>query len=138
VPNWLTYPGTVFMKRPVRQSKYEPMVEKVELIDANPEYAHVRLPDGRETTVSVRHLAPAGTSPSGTSPSGTPPSDIPSPGVSPSGTSPPENGGVGVDVDEATAYYPRSIVESSPTRIEAPQGILKPPTSETTIYSRRG
>jgi len=53
-PNWLTYPGTVFMKRPVRQSKYEPMVEKVELIDANPEYAHVRLPDGRETTVSVR------------------------------------------------------------------------------------
>ena len=128
VPNWLTYPGTVFMKRPVRQSKYEPMVEKVELIDANPEYAHVRLPDGRETTVSVRHLAPAGT----------PPSDIPSPGVSPSGTSPPENGGIGDDVDEATAYYPRAIVESSPTRIEAHQGGQKPPSSETTIYSRRG
>ena len=133
VPNWLTYPGTVFMKRPVRQSKYEPMVEKVELIDTNPEYAHVRLPDGRETTVSVRHLSPTGTSPSGTSPS-----DIPSPDVSPSGTSPPENGGVRVDVDEATAYYPRAIVESSPTRIEAHQGGQKPPSSETTIYARRG
>jgi len=67
-PNWLAYPGTVFMKRPVRQSKYEPMVEKVELLDANPEYAHVRLPDGRETTVSVRHLAPAGTPPTDASP----------------------------------------------------------------------
>ena len=108
------------------------MVEKVELIDANPEYAHVRLPDGRETTVSVRHLAPAGT----------PPSDIPSPGVSSPGvsvpgTAPPGNG-VGVDVDDATAFYPRAIVESSPARVSAPQGIRKPPSDGTAIYSRRG
>ena len=33
-------------------------VEKVELLDANPEYAFVRFPDGRESTVSVRDIAP--------------------------------------------------------------------------------
>ena len=121
------------MKRPVRQNKYEPMVDKVELIDTNPEYAHVRLPDGRETTVLVRHLAPTGTSPPGTSPSG-----VSSPGVSPSGTSPPEDGNVGLDADKATTYYPRANMEASPTRTEASQGVQKPPSSETTIYSRRG
>ena len=35
-------------------------MEEVELLEANPQYAHVRLPDGRETTVSIRHLAPQG------------------------------------------------------------------------------
>jgi len=34
-------------------------VQEVELIQANPGYAHVKLPDGREQTVSVRDLAPA-------------------------------------------------------------------------------
>ena len=48
------------MKRHVRQ-KYDPLVDEVELLEANPQYAHVRLPDGRETTVSIRHLAPRGT-----------------------------------------------------------------------------
>ena len=132
-PNWLTYPGTVFMKRPVRQSKYEPMVEKVELIDANPEYAHVRLPDGRETTVSVRHLAPVGTPPTDISPPG-----ISSPGISSPGTAPPGNGVGETDVDDATAFYPRAIVETSPARVAAPQGIRKPPSDDTAIYSRRG
>lgn len=61
VPTWLTKPGRVFLRRHVRASKYEPLVEEVELLQAaNPTYAHVRLPDGRETTVSVRHLAPKG------------------------------------------------------------------------------
>lgn len=62
VPTWLTQPGPVYMKRHVRASKYEPLVEEVQLLEANPTYAHVRLPDGRETTVSVRHLAPTGQS----------------------------------------------------------------------------
>ncbi len=35
-------------------------VDKVELLQANPQYAHIRHPDGRETTVSIRHLAPCG------------------------------------------------------------------------------
>ena len=53
-------PGTVLLKRHVRAHKSEPLVEEVELLKANPQYAHVRLPDGRETMVSIRHLAPQG------------------------------------------------------------------------------
>lgn len=60
LPTWLSTPGPVLMKNHVRGNKYEPLVQEVELIEANPEYAHVRLPDGRETSVSLRHLAPRG------------------------------------------------------------------------------
>lgn len=59
-PSWLMNPGPVLMKRPVRHSKYEPLVEEVLLLEGNPEYSHIRFPDGRETTVSSRHLAPVG------------------------------------------------------------------------------
>ena len=60
LPTWLANPGTVLMKKNVKQSKYEPSVEEVELLESNPQYAHVRLSDGRETTVSVQQLAPTG------------------------------------------------------------------------------
>jgi RNase H-like domain found in reverse transcriptase/Integrase core domain/Reverse transcriptase (RNA-dependent DNA polymerase)/Aspartyl protease len=60
IPSWLCEPGTVLMKRQVRRSKTEPLVDEVKLLHANPNYAYVRLNDGRETTVSTRHLAPAG------------------------------------------------------------------------------
>ena len=43
-----------------RKSKYDPLVEEVELLESNPEYAFVRFPDGRETSVSLKHLAPTG------------------------------------------------------------------------------
>ena len=38
------------------------VVDEVELLNVNPtpEYVHVRFPSGRETTVSLRHLAPRG------------------------------------------------------------------------------
>ena len=58
LPRWLLNPGKVFLKKQVRHSKYDPLVEEVDLIEANPDYAWVKLPDGRETTVSLRHLAP--------------------------------------------------------------------------------
>ncbi|CAC5414189.1 unnamed protein product [Mytilus coruscus] len=58
----LANPRPVLMKKHVRATKYDPLVEEVDLLEANPTYAHVRLPDGRETTVSVRHLAPRGQS----------------------------------------------------------------------------
>ena len=48
------------MKHQVRTSKMDPLVEEVELLQANPHYAHVRYHDGRETTVATRHLAPKG------------------------------------------------------------------------------
>ena len=38
----------------------DPLVDEVELLQANPHYAHVRYPDGRETTVATKHLAPKG------------------------------------------------------------------------------
>ena len=60
VPTWLAEPGPVLLKRQVKNSKYEPEVDEVHLIEANPQYAHVRFPSGRETTVSLKHLAPIG------------------------------------------------------------------------------
>lgn len=59
MPSWLI-PGPVFLKRQVRHSKYEPIVDVVDLLEANPNYAVVRNRDGRESTVSIRHLAPVG------------------------------------------------------------------------------
>ena len=48
------------MKNHTMGSKYEPPVIQVELLEANPDYSYIRYPDGRETTVSNRHLAPMG------------------------------------------------------------------------------
>ena len=59
---WLATTGTVLLKRQVRSSKTDPLVDEVELLEANPNYAHVRYLDGRETTVSIKHLAPKGQS----------------------------------------------------------------------------
>jgi hypothetical protein len=58
IPSWLFKPGPVYLKRHVRSSKYDPVVDEVELIEANPEYAHVRFPNGRQSTVSIRDIAP--------------------------------------------------------------------------------
>ncbi len=57
---WLTKTGTVLMRKNVRSSKYDPLVEEVELLECNPLYAHVRHANGRESTVALRHLAPPG------------------------------------------------------------------------------
>ena len=60
MPTWLHKPGPVLLKRHVRLSKYEPLVDQVELIHATPSYARVRLANGREVTVSLRDVAPVG------------------------------------------------------------------------------
>lgn len=60
LPSWLMSPGPVLIRRNVRQSKYEPLVDEVNLLEANTHYAHVQFPDGRETTVSTKQLSPAG------------------------------------------------------------------------------
>lgn len=59
IPTWLSTPGAVLLKRHVRQNKTDPLVDEVELLEATPHYAYIKYPDGRETTVSTRHLAPA-------------------------------------------------------------------------------
>ncbi|GFR97396.1 retrovirus-related Pol polyprotein from transposon 17.6 [Elysia marginata] len=60
LPSWLLSPRPVYLRRHVRASKYDPIVDEVELLEANSQYAHVRLPDGRESTSSLRHLASVG------------------------------------------------------------------------------
>ena len=57
-PSWLQPGNPVFIKKFVRRSKDDPLVEKVELVHVNPSYAFVRYNDGRESSVSLRDLAP--------------------------------------------------------------------------------
>ena len=58
VPSWLCHPGPVLLKRHVRMNKTDPLVEEVELLQANPHYAHICYQNGEQTTVSTRHLSP--------------------------------------------------------------------------------
>ena len=59
LPTWLSMPGPVLLRRHVRASKYEPLVDEVVLLEANTQYAHIRFTNGRESTVSVSDLPPA-------------------------------------------------------------------------------
>ena len=58
VPSWLNSGERAYLRNRVRQSKFDPLVEEVEVLDVNPQYAHVKLPSGNESTVSIRDLAP--------------------------------------------------------------------------------
>ena len=55
--SWLLQKGPVFLRQFVR-NKDEPLVDEVALLDANPSFAHIRFPDGRESTISISNLAP--------------------------------------------------------------------------------
>ena len=57
-PSWLCSPRTILVRRHVRHNKYEPLVEEADLIHATPQYAHIRFKNGRESTVSLRDVAP--------------------------------------------------------------------------------
>ena len=50
-------PGPVMLRRFVRHTKNDPLVDEVHLMDINPSYAHIRYPDGRESTVSIKILS---------------------------------------------------------------------------------
>ena len=56
LPNWLLQHGPVLLRSFVR-TKNQPLVYIMELIEANPNFAIVKFPDGRESTVSVTKLA---------------------------------------------------------------------------------
>jgi len=49
----------VYTKRHVR-NKYDPLVDEVELVQINPNHGVIRYPNGRESTVFIRDLAPIG------------------------------------------------------------------------------
>ena len=48
----------MLLKRHVCASKYEPFVDKVELLEANLQYADIRHQNCSESTVSLHDLAP--------------------------------------------------------------------------------
>ena len=56
-PIWMTEPGPVYVRKHVRD-KYDPVVEEMDLLNANPNYAVVRSPEGLEVAVSARDIAP--------------------------------------------------------------------------------
>ena len=63
VPTWLDGKGPVFLKRHVRTSKYDPVVDEVKLVHATPNYRVVCIPSiGRETVVSLFDIAPSNSS----------------------------------------------------------------------------
>ena len=128
IPTWLTKPGPVFLRKHVRRSKYDPVVQEVELIEANPEYAHVRFDNGREGTVSLRDLAPCGdSSTTNVSPS----SDITdidsSPSFTPSNNDVAEETPVG-DVRDASSEIPLDAPSEIPLPEIRRSGRTKIPT----------
>ena len=47
----------VMLRRSVRHTKNDSLVDEVHLMDINPLYVHIRYPDGRESTVSIKYLS---------------------------------------------------------------------------------
>ena len=45
------------LRRYVRHTNNDPLVDEVELTDVNPTYAYIRYPDGRGSTVSFKDLS---------------------------------------------------------------------------------
>lgn len=90
LPTWLRAGNKVYRRNPILRSKYDPLVDEVELIEPNPLYSRVRLSDGRDITTSNRNLAPTGSqieqtpsSSSSSSPNSSPASSYSSPLGSP-------------------------------------------------------
>ena len=58
MPTWLLKEGPVYLRKFVR-NKGDRLCERVYLLDANPSYAHIRLSNRHESTVSTSDLAPS-------------------------------------------------------------------------------
>ena len=57
MPSWLMDLDSVLLRRHLRRKDEYP-AEEVQLLDVNPSYAYVRHPNGRESKVSTKDLAP--------------------------------------------------------------------------------
>ncbi|XP_076062290.1 uncharacterized protein LOC143037658 [Oratosquilla oratoria] len=114
LPTWLLTPGQVLLRRHVRSSKHEPLTDQVELVDVNPMYASVKYPDGRESTVSIRDLAPSPESPTTLAHPDEAPGNIETPG------SPTTQ-----DVQPHTNHDSHSFTE--PTELRRSTRVSKPP-----------
>ena len=60
LPAWLTSPGSKVLLRRFVRNKSDPLVDMVELLEANPNFAKIKYPNGRESTVSTGDLADPG------------------------------------------------------------------------------
>ena len=58
IPSWLLEADKALLKKYVKNSKYDADNEEVEIVQPNAQYATVRHASGRESNVSLRHLAP--------------------------------------------------------------------------------
>lgn len=58
LPTFLCNPGPVLYRKHVKESKYEPSVEQVELIQATQHHALIKHPSGRVDSVSTKDIAP--------------------------------------------------------------------------------
>ena len=58
LPSWLLDSDSVLLRKVVRDSKYAPELETVKLLHTNPQYARIQHENDKETTVSLRRLAP--------------------------------------------------------------------------------
>ena len=52
LPSWVK-PGPIYVKNHNRNNKSDLLLEEAELLEANPQYAYVRLEDGREIPISL-------------------------------------------------------------------------------------
>ena len=60
LPTWFSTLSAVVLYHQVDTSKYKPLADEVYLLEANPQYVHVRFTDEHESMLSVRDLAPVG------------------------------------------------------------------------------
>ena len=58
LPTWLTQPEPALMQNFVCKNKHDALVHKVNLTEANPCFASIRLDDCRKATVSLKDWAP--------------------------------------------------------------------------------
>ncbi|XP_069778833.1 uncharacterized protein [Narcine bancroftii] len=59
LPKWMMTPGPVLLWKHCRPHKADQLVDQVELRHANPQFAFVTFPDGREDSVATRNPASA-------------------------------------------------------------------------------
>lgn len=121
LPTWLLDKGPVLLKRHVRKSKYDPLVDEVDLINVTPTYAHVKHPSGLEQTVSLRDLAPLPAALNHPAPPAPPTSTLPPRAELPQTVIPQP---VGVPV------LPSKPPEIVPIPAEAPTPVSSPPVRE--------
>ena len=58
LPIWLDEMGLKVLLHNFMRSKADPLVQEVELLQVNPNFAHVHYPSGQEDTVSIKDLSP--------------------------------------------------------------------------------